>query len=104
MFCDAARLGEKGALGFIGGLMFGDLKQGSVFHTLTWVPHLAARPTISTGSAEILAYADEISGEQVIAGLYQTLLGISVHLCSIINSEYLRSSFSTCRVPEDESM
>lgn len=104
MLSDASRSVEKGQLGFIGGLMFRNLRQGSIFHTITWGSHLAERPTISTGSAEILACSEAISEGQATVGAYQTLLIISVHLCCIAESKDLWSTLSTCRVPEDKSI
>lgn len=103
IFSDAARTGEKGQLGFIGGLMFVDLKQGYVFDMHTWGSHLATSLTISTGSAGIVAFFEAITEEQVITGAYQALFCISVHLCSIADSKDLSSTFSIYGVYEDKS-
>ena len=42
-FADAGRPNTSGQLGFIGGIMIGNLKLGSRFHTVTWSSQLSKR-------------------------------------------------------------
>ena len=47
IFADAGRPSTHGQLGFIGGLLIGNLQSGSIGHIITWSSHLSARPVKS---------------------------------------------------------
>ena len=54
----------------IAGLLIGDFKAGSVFHTLNWFSHKSKRPVKSIGAAEILAAGEAIDEGKVLANSY----------------------------------
>ena len=104
MFSDAGRPSEHGQLGYIGGILLGRLKQGSIFHPLTWRSHLSNRPTKSSGSAETLAAVDAIDDEKLIVDTLNILLTDGIHLFVVVDCKDWFISLSTCRSPVDKSM
>ena len=104
MFSDAGRPSEHGQLGYIGGILLGPLRQGSIFHTLTWRSHLSNRPTKSSGSAETLAAGDAIDDGKLIVDTLNILLTDGIHLVVVVDCKDLFTSLSTCRNPVDKSM
>ena len=55
VFSDANRQNSSAQLGYIAGLVLGDLQTGSPFHVLGWTSRKSKRPVRSIGSAETIA-------------------------------------------------
>ena len=104
MFSDAGRPSEYGQLGYIGGIFLGPLKQGSIFHILTWRSHLSSRPNNSSGSAETLAAGVTIDDGKLIVETLKILLAGGVHLIVVFDCKNLFTLLSTCRNPVNKSM
>ena len=85
-------------------LLFGDLSNGSIFHTISWLSHKSKRPVKSVPAAEILASAEAIDEGKSIAHAYSELLGVEVkvHLC--VDSKDLFTSLSSQRNYIDRSI
>lgn len=97
MFADASRKNDVGQLCYIGGILFGELATGSVYHTLSWTSHKPKRPVKSIGSAEIYAAGEAIDEGKVLAKAYERLLGVKTHLWVVVDSRDLFTTLSTCR-------
>lgn len=54
-FFYAAEPNHHGQNGFIGGLIIGEIGNGSIFHSVDWKSHLSERAVKSSGSAEKVA-------------------------------------------------
>ena len=104
MFSDAGRPSDYGQLGYIGGMLLGPLKQGSIFHILTWRSHQKSRPTKSSGSAETLAAGNAIDDGKLIVDTLNILLAVGIHLIVAVDCKDLFTSLSMCRNPVDKSM
>eukprot|EP00171_Calliarthron_tuberculosum_P001315 IDg1315t1 len=104
VFSDASRTVDHGQLSYICGLLFGDMKCGSIFHTISWVSHKSKRPVKSIGSAEILAAGEAIDEGKNVANAYQKLLGLKVDLIVVVDSKDLFTTLSTCRNATDRSI
>lgn len=44
VFADASRKNDRGQLGYICGLVIGDIAQGSIYHTFSWSSTKGKRP------------------------------------------------------------
>ena len=104
MFSEASRPSDYGQLGYIGGILFGPLKQGSIFHIVTWRSILSSRPTKSSGSAETLAAGDAIDNGKPFFDTLNILLASGIHLIAVVDCKDLFTSLSTCENPVDKSM
>ena len=104
VFADAAKPGEHGQVGYLAGFLIGELKEGSVFHLITWRSHRSARPVKSTASAETIAAGDAFEDAKLLAELYSLLLVSGIETTLFVDSKDLFHSLSTCRVPEDKSI
>lgn len=104
VFSDASRLIDHGQLAFICGLLIGDLKSGSVFHTISWSSHKSKRPVKSIGAAEILAAGAAIDEGKLVRKAFQKLLNVDVTLSIAVDSKDLFTTLSTCRNSADRSI
>lgn len=59
-FADASHSRNGSQLCYIIGVLYGDVKQGNVFHLLTRASHKSRRPMKSTPAAEIMAASESI--------------------------------------------
>ncbi|PXF39635.1 hypothetical protein BWQ96_10233 [Gracilariopsis chorda] len=80
VFADASRGTDHGQLGYIAGLLFGDLKENTVFHTVAWTSHKSRRPVKSIGSAEKLAAGEGIDEGKFLAEAYRKILDTDIKL------------------------
>lgn len=103
-FADASKPSEYGKLGIVIGLLVGDFKQDSIFHTITWMSHKAKRPTKSVPAAEILAASEAIDESKVIAFTLRELLNVKVKVQVCVESKDLFTSLSTQRKSIDRSI
>ena len=76
VFSDAGRTSDHGQLCYIAGVLFGGLKEGSIFHTVSWSSRKSKRPVKSVGAAEILAAGESIDEGKIIAQTYLSLIHI----------------------------
>lgn len=97
VFSDAGRTCGHGQLCFIAGLLIGDFRQGSIFHTVSWSSRKSKRPVKSVGAAEILAAGEAIDEGKIIAQAYSILLGMKMDLLIALDSKDLFQSLSTQR-------
>ena len=104
IFADAGRPSDHGQLAYIAGLLIGDLKQGSIFHTVGWRSHLSMRPTKSSGSEETLAAGEAIDDGKIIAATYNLLLGEGIPLLIGVDCKDLFNCIYTCHTPTDKSI
>lgn len=104
VFANASRIDENGQIGVLAGLLIGELTEGAVFYTLLWLSHKSRRPVKSVPAAEILAAAEGIDEEKMLAATYSEFLGVQVKLRVYIDSKDLFSSLSTQRVSVDRSI
>lgn len=104
VFTDAGKPSTRAQRRIIGGLLIGDHKEGSVFHTLQWNSHLSHRPVKSIASSEVLAAGEGVDEGKQLARTYKKLLQLDVPLTVLVDSKDLFTSISTCRVPEDKSI
>lgn len=79
VFSDANRLSYHGQLAFICGLIIG-IKNGSVFHTISWSSRKSQILVTLIGAAEILAAGAAIDKVKLVRKDFQTLLNIDVSL------------------------
>ncbi|PXF41499.1 hypothetical protein BWQ96_08781 [Gracilariopsis chorda] len=104
LFCNASHSTDHGQLGFVAGMLFGDLSLDSVFHTMSWSSHKSRRPVKSIGSAEILTSGEAIEEGKVLAKAYSKLLGFEIGLWIVFDSKDLYGTLSTCRNASDRSI
>lgn len=104
VFDDASRSDENGQIGIIAGLVVGDVREGSTFHTLLWLSHKSKRALKSVPLAEILAAAEGIDEGKAISAVYCELLETDVKLRIFVDSKDLFTSMSTQRVSVDRSI
>jgi len=103
-FADASRPSDHGQLGTISGLLIGDLKRGSVFHTLSWSSRKSTRPVKSIASAETLAVGEGIDEGKLLRKAMERLLHTDVDLSIVLDSKDLFETLSTCRNATDRSI
>ncbi|PXF42474.1 hypothetical protein BWQ96_07812 [Gracilariopsis chorda] len=104
VFADASRPCEYGQLGYIYGLLFGDIRSDSVLHTLLWSSRKSRSPVKFIGSAEILAAGAAIDeGKRLVKALTK-LFNMDVFLSVIVDSTDLFDTLSTCRNALDRSI
>lgn len=94
-FADTRKGSSSGQLGVIIGLLIGELKTGSIFHTIPWISHKFKRPLKSTSAAEIFATSEAIDEAKVIENTNKGLLGITLTVCIVLNTKGLCRSLST---------
>ena len=104
MFSDASKTADKSQLGYIGGLLIGELHDSSLFHTLTWSSHRSSRPVKSVGAAEILAAGEAIDESKALVQALSVLLNMKIDLKLLLDSRDLFESISTCRNSTDRSI
>ena len=104
VFSDAGRPSDYGQLGYLAGVLIGDLKKGSVFHPISWRSHLSSRPTKSSASAETLAAGDATDDGLLLVSSLELILNTKINLTVAIDSKDLYNSLSTCRTPTDKSI
>ena len=104
VFADASRKEDRGQLGYICGLLIGDISLGSIYHTLSWSSTKAKRPVKSIGSAEVLATGAAIDEGKLISQAMSTLLNYTVDLTIVLDSKDLYDTISTCRLATDRSI
>ena len=103
-FADASRKEDHGQLGYIAGLLIGDLKNGSVVHTLSWHSTKSKRPVKSVASAEVLATGSAIDEAKMLMKAYETLFSMDVSLVCVLDSKDLFDTISSCRMATDRSI
>lgn len=106
VFSDAGRMKDidTGKLGFIAGLVVGPIKEGCIFHTLSWTSHKSHRPVRSTGAAEILAAGAGFDNGKLLAQAYRLLLNVEIGLSAAVDSKDLFNSLWTCLNSVDRSI
>jgi len=104
VFSDASRGNDAGQIGYISGLLIGEFKEGSVFHTLSWMSKKSVRPVRSIGSAEIIAAGIAIDEGKILVKAYETLLKSKLDLRIAVDSKDLWDSLSSCHEPTDKSV
>jgi len=104
IFADANRGKESGQLGFVAGLLIGDFKSGSIFHTLSWISQKSKRPVRSVGVAETFAAGIAIDEGKLLKHTYERILGMQVGLYVAVDSNDLWETISTCRTPTDNAI
>jgi len=104
IFADANRGNTAGQLGFIAGLIIGDFKSGTIFHTLSWRSQKSKRPVRSVGVAETFAAGIAIDEGKLLKMAYQRILGLPIDLYVAVDSNDLWETISTCRTPTDKSI
>jgi len=102
IFADANR--GSGQLGVISGLLIGEFKSGSIFHTINWISQKSKRPVRSVGVAETFAAGIAIDEGKLLKYTYERILGVSVGLFVVVDSNDLWETISTCRTPTDKSI
>ncbi|PXF49341.1 hypothetical protein BWQ96_00915 [Gracilariopsis chorda] len=104
VFADASRTFDHGQLGFVTGLMFGEITEGSVFHPISWSLHNSRRQVKPIGSEETLAAGEAIDEGKVLANAFRKLLAVKVDLFVVVDSKDLFDTLSTCRNATDRSI
>lgn len=80
MFSDASSIDENGKIGIFTGLIVGERKEGTLFHTVCWISHKTQRPVKSVPAAEILAASEATDEEKRLKKAYSELLNAEVKL------------------------
>lgn len=104
VFSDAAKFQSHGLLSFIAGILFGDLKSGSIFHVLSWTSHKSKRPAKSVGAAQTFAAGESIDEGKILAKAYEVLMGVQVDLWIAVDSKDLYATLTTCRNATDRAI
>lgn len=104
MFSDAGRSATNGQLCYVTGLLLGDLRHVSIFHTLICSFHKSKRPVRSIGAAEILAAGEAIDKGNNISMTTSLVLGTHIPLHVVLDSKDLYTSLSTKRNLVDKSI
>lgn len=67
LFADALKPGDHGQVGVLTELLVGKLEKNAVFRTDFWISHKYKPPVKSVPAAEILASAEAINHDKVVA-------------------------------------
>lgn len=103
-FADASHSQDASQLCFIIGIIYGEIKDGSMFHLISWASHKSRRPVRSTPAAEILAASDAVDKLIVLSTAIETILGINIELWALVDSKDLYSALTTQRKSIDRSV
>ena len=101
IFADTSKQDDHGQLSYLAVLLFGNFESDSVFYTLSWSSHKSQRPVKSVTSDETLAAGEAIDEGKVLVKDFEELLSTEVNLCTVVDSEDLFSTLSSCRVASD---
>lgn len=104
IFSDASRLIDLGQLSFISGILFGDMKIGSIYYTLSWYSHKSKRPIKSIGSAEILEAGEAIDDGKTLCHALESFSKMNIALTFAVDSKDLFNTLTTCRNATDKSI
>lgn len=104
VYADASKIDENGQLGVTTGLLVGDMKEGSVFHNISWLSHKSKRPIKSVPAAEILAASEGIHEGKMIASVYSEIFQMEISLRLFVDSKDLFTSLSSQRLSIDRSI
>ena len=104
VFSDAVKPNTHGQLGFVSGILFGKLEEGSIFYALSWSSSLSKRPTKSTASAEIMAASAVVDEGILIGDCLRELLNIPLPVTILVDSKDLYDFLSSSHVPRDKSI
>jgi len=104
VFADASRRDDVGQLGYIIGLLIGDMAEGTICHTISWSSTKSKRPVKSIGSAEVFAIGSGIDEGKVIVQAYESVLNMKLDLVIVVDSKDLYDTISTCRLATDRSI
>lgn len=80
IFTNAGKHHANLQLGFVGGLLFDNLKLDSVFYTVTWSSHLSKQPTRSIGAPLIIAAVEAIDEGKSICPTCKKLIQVDIKL------------------------
>jgi len=104
VFSDASRTEESGQLGILTGLLVGKMQNNVIYHPLSWISHKSKRPVKSVPAAEILAAAEGIDEDKIIAQAYYELEDMDIRMRLCLDSKDLFTSLSTQRNSIDRSI
>lgn len=94
-FADASHVKESSHLGYIIGLVVGEVKKVSPLYLLSWSAHRSRRPAKSTPAAEILAASEAVDEVVTLKEFMSKLLGSEVRAVVIVDSKDLCHALST---------
>lgn len=84
-------------LSYVTGLMIGEFKMDTIFHTISWASRKSKRPVKSIGAAEILAASESIDEGKTLWKAFSCLPGIEVEVHLVLDTKDLYTSLSTQR-------
>lgn len=85
-FADYSKSKDRGQLCYIGGIRFGDLSSGSIFHTIYCSFHEPKIPFEYIGAAKILASDEAINEGNVLLEGFDTFLQVNCNLLFVFDS------------------
>lgn len=94
-FPDARKGSELSQLGVIIGLLIGEFKSGSIYHSISWLSYKSMLPTKRTTAAEILSAPEAIEEAKIITHSYKQMLQVNVNVQVCVDSKDLFTSLST---------
>ena len=103
-FADASHSPDTSQLCYLIGIVYGEVKQGSVFHLLTWTSHKSRRPVKSTPAAEIMAASEALDELIPLRDAFQRIVGTKVVSWELVDSKDLYNSLTTQRNSVDKSI
>lgn len=71
------------------------MKNGSIYHIISWISHKTKSPVKSVPAAEIMAATEGIDEGKMIAMAYSELLGFDVNMKLCVDLKDLFTSLST---------
>ena len=95
IFADANRGKETVQLGFVAGLMIGDLESGSILCTISWISQKSKRPVRSVGVAQTSAACIAIDEGKLLNYTNERIFGITISLFVAVDSSDLWETIST---------
>ena len=98
MFADASKGDSYGQLGLRTVLLFGELKNESIFHAVSWISHKSKRPVKSVPTAEILASSETIYESKSIAHAFFEILHTDFGVYLFVYSKYFLLRFLTTEI------
>ena len=101
---DANRSDANGQLGYIAGIVIGDLKPGSPLHSLSWDSRKSKHPVRLIVSAETIAAAIAIDEGKIMVQSLRCLLNHLSKLKICFDSKDLWDSLTNCHEPTDKSV